>query len=157
MARPTPTPLLPTQQRFAAATFEIWGSLLNGAQLIGINHDIALSPQDFARQLCEKRITAMFLTSALFNQLAAEVPGAFRNLRTLLSGGEALDPKWVRSVLHHDPPERLVNGYGPTENTTFTCCCLLRGLSEDANNVPIGRPISNTQVYILDERRNPVP
>jgi amino acid adenylation domain-containing protein/FkbH-like protein len=142
---------------FDAATFEIWGALLNGAQLRGIATDVALSPKDFAGELREQGITAMFLTSALFSQLAAEVPGAFATMRTLLAGGEALDPKWVRAVLKDRPPLRLVNGYGPTENTTFTCCALLRDVPEGAASVPIGRPISNTQVYILDAHRNPVP
>ena len=142
---------------FDAATFEIWGALLNGGQLRGIATDIALSPKDFARELREQGITAMFLTSALFSQLAAEVPGAFATLRTLLAGGEALDPKWVRSVLKEHPRLRLLNGYGPTENTTFTCCALLRDFPEGAPSVPIGRPISNTQVYILDAHLNPAP
>jgi amino acid adenylation domain-containing protein/FkbH-like protein len=142
---------------FDAATFEIWGALLNGGQLRGIAQEVALSPRDFARELQEQGITAMFLTSALFSQMAAEVPGAFRSLRTLIAGGEALDPKAVRSVLGDRPPLRLLNGYGPTENTTFTCCCLLAGISENTASVPIGKPISNTQVYILDQHRQPVP
>ncbi|HWI59618.1 MAG TPA: amino acid adenylation domain-containing protein, partial [Bacillota bacterium] len=142
---------------FDAATFEIWGALLNGGQLVGITKDVALSPRDFARELREQGITAIFLTSALFNQLASEVPGAFESLRTAMAGGEALDPKWVRHVLGHRPPQRLVNGYGPTENTTFTCCYHIRDLTEAASNVPIGRPIANTQVYILDRHLNPVP
>src|SRR5258708_29435705 len=99
----------------------------------------------------------MFLTSALFNQLARESPGACEKMDTLIVGGEALEPKWVRVVLQDRPPKRLVNGYGPTENTTFTCCCLLDERSEDATTVPIGKPISNTTVYILDEQLNPVP
>jgi amino acid adenylation domain-containing protein/FkbH-like protein len=142
---------------FDAATFEIWGALLNSGQLRGIATDVALSPKVFARELREQGITAMFLTSALFSQLAAEVPGVFATLRTLLAGGEALDPKWVRAVLKEHPPLRLLNGYGPTENTTFTCCALLRDVSDGAASVPIGRPISNTQVYILDAHLNPVP
>ena len=142
---------------FDAATFEIWGALLNGGQLRGIATDVALSPKDFAAELCEQGITAMFLTSALFSQLAAEAPGAFAPLRTLLAGGETLDPKWVRAVLKERPPLRLLNAYGPTENTTFTCCALLRDVPEGAASVPIGRPISNTQVYILDAHLNPVP
>jgi amino acid adenylation domain-containing protein/FkbH-like protein len=142
---------------FDAATFEIWGALLNGGQVRSISADIALSPRDFARELHEQGITAMFLTSALFSQLAAEVPGAFKTLRTLIAGGEALEPNRVRSVLENQPPQRLVNGYGPTENTTFTCCHLIREVPDGAGNVPIGRPISNTQVYILDSHRNLVP
>jgi amino acid adenylation domain-containing protein/FkbH-like protein len=142
---------------FDAATFEIWGALLNGGQLRGISADVALSPVDFARELRDQGITAMFLTSALFNQVAGEVPGAFETLRILIAGGEALDPKWVHAVLKDRPPLRLLNGYGPTENTTFTCCGLVRDISEGAASVPIGRPISNTQVYILDAHRQLVP
>src|SRR5438105_5874581 len=122
---------------FDAATFEIWGALLNGGRLVGIASDVALSPKDFARELCEQGITAIFLTSALFNQVASEAPGAFETLRTVIAGGEALDPKWVRAVLKHRPPQRLVNGYGPTENTTFTCCHTIRDLGDEVLNVPI--------------------
>ncbi|HZR17083.1 MAG TPA: amino acid adenylation domain-containing protein, partial [Verrucomicrobiae bacterium] len=142
---------------FDAATFEIWGALLNGAQLVGITRDVALSPKDFAAELREQGITAMFLTAALFNQVASESPGAFQTLRTVIAGGEALDPKWVRSVLKDRPPQRLLNGYGPTENTTFTCCHTISDLPEASFNVPIGKPISNTTAYILDRHLNPVP
>ncbi len=142
---------------FDAATFELWGALLNGAQLMGITRDVALSPKDFASELRDQGITAMFLTAALFNQLAAEAPGAFERLNTLIAGGEPLDPKWVRAVLRDRPPRRLLNGYGPTENTTFTCCHELRSLPEWATTVPIGKAISNTTVYVLDSRLNPVP
>jgi len=142
---------------FDAATFEVWGALLNGGQLRGIESDVALSPKDFARELKEQGITAMFLTSALFSQLAAEMPEAFASMRTLIAGGEALEARAVRTVLKACPELRLVNGYGPTENTTFTCCGWLRDISASATNVPIGRPISNTQVYILDGNRQPVP
>ncbi len=142
---------------FDAATFEIWGALLNGGQVRGIATDVALAPRDFARDLQEQGITAMFLTSALFSQLAGEVPGAFSTLRMLIAGGGALDPNSVRAVLSENPRLRLVNGYGPTENTTFTCCALLEEIPDAALSLPIGRPISNTQVYILDAHRNPVP
>src|SRR5204862_30288 len=122
---------------FDAATFEIWGALLNGGQLVGITRDVALSPADFARELREKKITAMFLTAALFNQLASDAPGAFETVGTVIAGGEALDPKWIRAVLQDRPPKRLVNGYGPTENTTFTCCHWIETVAEDATNIPI--------------------
>ncbi len=115
---------------FDAATFEIWGALLNGGQLHGITTDVALAPKVFAGELREQGITAMFLTSALFSHLAAELPGTFSTLRTLIAGGEALDPKAVRAVLKNNPALHLVNGYGPTENTTFTCCALLQDVPE---------------------------
>jgi amino acid adenylation domain-containing protein/FkbH-like protein len=142
---------------FDAATFEVWGALLNGGQLIGIGPEVVLSPKAFAREIQARGITAMFLTAALFNQLASEVPGSLRSVRTVIAGGEALDPKWVRAVLEHQPPQRLLNGYGPTENTTFTCCGLITDSELQTGNVPIGRPIANTEIYILDQRLNPVP
>lgn len=142
---------------FDAATFEIWGALLNGARLVGIHKDTTLSPQDFARQLRNSKVTTLFVTTALFNQLARETPGGFRTLRHVLFGGEAVDPKWVRSVLECHPPARLLHVYGPTESTTFTSWHLIREVEEDATTVPIGRPISNTQMYILDRQMQPVP
>jgi amino acid adenylation domain-containing protein len=146
---------------FDAATLEVWGSLLNGGRLVGISQEVALRPKEFASELRDRGITAMFLTSALFNQVAGEAPDAFNTLRTIMAGGEALDPKWVRVVLNHLKQAlrqtRVVNGYGPTENTTFTCCHHITNVPEEASNIPIGRPISNTQVYILDTHLNPVP
>ncbi|HWD93513.1 MAG TPA: amino acid adenylation domain-containing protein [Verrucomicrobiae bacterium] len=142
---------------FDAATFEIWGALLNGATLVGITRDVTLSPRDFARELRDQNISAMFLTAALFNQLASEVPDAFATVRTMMFGGEAGDPKSIARVLKHTPPQHLVNGYGPTENTTFSACYEVKSMADDATTVPIGRPISNSQCYILDARLNPMP
>jgi amino acid adenylation domain-containing protein/FkbH-like protein len=155
--RPTDRVAQVSNASFDAATFEIWGALLNGGRLVGISNEIVLSPKDFAHALREQEISVMFLTCALFNQLAAEAPGAFGHMRVVMFGGEAGDPKSVRSVLQHQPPQFLVNGYGPTENTTFSVCHDVQELAEDAITVPIGRPISNTQAYILDACLNPVP
>ena len=77
---------------FDAATFEIWGALLNGAKLVGIGRDVTLSPAEFAVELGERKVTTLFLTTALFNLLAREAPKAFSGLRTLLFGGEAAIP-----------------------------------------------------------------
>jgi amino acid adenylation domain-containing protein len=142
---------------FDAATLEIWGALMNGALLVGIDKSILLAPTAFADELRRQSITVMFLTSALFNQLATETPSAFASLRALIVGGDALDPKHIRAVLENHSPRCLINGYGPTENTTFTCCHLIERVPEGATTVPIGRPISNTQVFILDAQLNPVP
>jgi amino acid adenylation domain-containing protein len=142
---------------FDAATFEIWGALLNGGQLIGIAKDVLLSPPDFAAAIEANRITTMFLTGALFNQMARETPKAFRSMRNLLVGGEALEPKWVRRVLDAGPPQRLLNGYGPTEATTFAVCHLINSVPAGATNIPIGRPIANTFAYILNKYGQPAP
>jgi amino acid adenylation domain-containing protein/non-ribosomal peptide synthase protein (TIGR01720 family) len=142
---------------FDAATFEIWGSLLHGARLVVVPQNIVLSPQHLAVYLRKQEINVLFLTTPLFNQLAGVVPQAFKNLRYLLIGGEALNPKSVQAVLTNGPPQRLLNVYGPTEGTTFSCWYLVEDVAEGARNIPIGRPISNTQIYILDCQLQPVP
>ncbi|MBZ5554816.1 MAG: amino acid adenylation domain-containing protein [Acidobacteriia bacterium] len=142
---------------FDAATFEIWGALLSGARLVGIPRDVILSPQAFAKALRDQNISVMFLTTALFNQMAREAPGAFAHLRYLLFGGEAVDPRWAREVLHTHPPQRLLHVYGPTETTTFATWHPVDGVEPDAVTIPIGRPISNTEAYILDSNLQPVP
>lgn len=141
---------------FDAATFEIWGALLNGAQLVGINREIILSPQDFAQEIQQQEISVLFLTTALFNQMAQEVPCSFRSLRYLLFGGEAVDVRWVKAVLKHGAPKHLLHVYGPTENTTFTSWYEVQDVSE-ARSIPIGRAIANTQIYLLDPHLKPVP
>ncbi|RCJ40837.1 non-ribosomal peptide synthetase [Nostoc minutum NIES-26] len=142
---------------FDAATFEIWGALLHGARLVEIPYSVILSPQHFASQLGEKEINVLFLTTALFNQLASVVPQAFKGLRSLLFGGEAVDLKWVKEILKHGSPEQLLHVYGPTESTTFTSWYLVQEIAEEATTLPIGRAIANTQIYILDNHYQPVP
>jgi amino acid adenylation domain-containing protein/non-ribosomal peptide synthase protein (TIGR01720 family) len=142
---------------FDAATFEIWGALLNGGCLVGISKDVVLTPDEFAATIREQRITTMFLTSALFHQMARQAPDAFRTVRNLLVGGDVMDASAVRRVERHGAPERLLNAYGPTETTTFAACHLVRQLPETATTVPIGRPISNTTFYVLDRNGEPAP
>ncbi|QDL09668.1 non-ribosomal peptide synthetase [Brasilonema octagenarum UFV-E1] len=141
---------------FDAATFEIWGSLLHGARLVVIPQNVVLSPEDFAASIHEQKISVLFLTTALFNQLASIVPHVFKDLRYLLFGGEAVDPKSVQAVLRNGLPQRLLHVYGPTESTTFSCWYLVQNVPEGATNLPIGRPISNTQIYILNSKLQPV-
>jgi amino acid adenylation domain-containing protein len=142
---------------FDAATFEIWGALLHGAQLVGIAKDIALSPQELLATLREQKITVLFLTTALFNQLAREVPFIFNGIRYILFGGEAVEPRWVAEILKHGRPQRLLHVYGPTENTTFSSWHLVENVPEGAITIPIGRPISNTQLFVLDKYLQPSP
>jgi amino acid adenylation domain-containing protein len=142
---------------FDAATFEIWGALLNGAKLVGVNKDILLSPRDLSAFLAREKISAMFITTALFNLMAREAPGAFSGLRGLMFGGEAVDVDAVRRVLATSPPKQLLHVYGPTESTTFASWYAVSAVADDAVTVPIGRPVANTTLYVLDRHRNPVP
>ena len=142
---------------FDAATFEVWGALLSGARLVIIEKDVALAPHALAAQLEAHCVTVMFLTTALFNHMARELPAAFRGLRHLLFGGEAVEPKWVREVLEKGRPGRLLHVYGPTETTTFATWQEVTSVGEQAHLVPIGRPLTNVQIYLLDEHLRPVP
>ncbi|MEH2084715.1 MAG: non-ribosomal peptide synthase/polyketide synthase [Nostoc sp.] len=142
---------------FDAATFEIWGALLNGAMLVIITKSVLLSPQKFADSLQEYEVSVLFLTTALFNQLASLVPQAFSSLKYLLFGGEAVDPRWVQEVLDKGAPRYLLHVYGPTENTTFSTWYLVENLATTGTTIPIGRAIANTQTYILDRNLQPVP
>ncbi|MFB2981139.1 amino acid adenylation domain-containing protein [Microseira sp. BLCC-F43] len=142
---------------FDAATFEIWGALLNGAKVAILNRETILSPQDFASSLETEEITILFITTALFNQIVQEVPSAFRHLRYLLFGGEAVDTRRVQQLLAGESPQKLLHVYGPTENTTFSTWYHIQQIKPKAETVPIGRGIANTQTYILDRYLQPVP
>ncbi|HEY0728959.1 MAG TPA: non-ribosomal peptide synthetase, partial [Pyrinomonadaceae bacterium] len=142
---------------FDAATFEIWGALQHGAQLVGIDKETMLSPVEFKRALAEQNISAMFLTSALFNQIAQSLPETFAPLRYLLVGGEALDPPSIRRVVERGKPRHLLNGYGPTESTTFATWYEVQHVEANARTIPIGKPLSNTQTWVLDQHMQLAP
>ncbi len=134
---------------FDAATFEIWGALLNGAELHPFGAETALTPSTLRAELRARAITTMWVTAALFNQVVREVPDTFATLDTLLVGGEPLNPKWVKRALARGKPKRLLNGYGPTETCTFATW---HEISEvrDGGTVPIGRPLANTTAHVVD-------
>ncbi|HEX8391099.1 MAG TPA: amino acid adenylation domain-containing protein [Longimicrobium sp.] len=142
---------------FDAITWELWGALLNGATLVGIDRETILSPATLVEALRELRITAAFLTTALFNQVARTAPDGFAGLTHLCFGGEASDPLAVRAVLQAGGPRRLLHVYGPTESTTFATWQRVESVRADAPTVPIGGPIANTTAYVVDAAGSPVP
>ncbi|HHO59294.1 MAG TPA: amino acid adenylation domain-containing protein, partial [Thiotrichales bacterium] len=142
---------------FDAATFEIWGALLNGGELVGATKNVLLNPYSLASFLATEKITAIFITTALFNVMAREDSAMFEHVCCVLFGGEAVDPNAVRCVLNSRPPENLLHVYGPTETTTFATWHRIDALADDAATVPIGKPIHNTTAYVLDPLMQPVP
>ncbi len=141
---------------FDASTLEIWGPLLNGGRLVVFPpHTPSLA--ELGEFIKSHRITTLWLTAGLFHQMIEEQPDALRGLRQLLAGGDVLSVAHIRKALQHLPNCQLINGYGPTENTTFTCCHQISAASVEGRSIPIGRPIANTQVYILDDNHQPVP
>ncbi|UCD34813.1 MAG: amino acid adenylation domain-containing protein [Nitrospiraceae bacterium] len=142
---------------FDAVTFELWGALLHGACLVGITRDVLLSAEAFSRHIKSSGISVLFLTTALFNQMAREVPTAFSSIRYLLIGGEIVDTDCVRTVVNTAPPQYLLHVYGPTENTTFTSWYQVDNVPAHARTIPIGKPLSNTTIYLLDRSLQTVP
>ena len=142
---------------FDATTYEVWSALLNGCTLVGIERDTVLSAPALERQMAADRIDHLFLTAPLFTRHAAERPGMFARLRSLMTGGATADVHSFRAVLAAGAPLRLFNAYGPTETTVLGAVWTARALPGDALTVPIGRPITNTTCYVLDAHRRPVP
>lgn len=141
---------------FDASTFEIWGALLNGARLVLAPPGPALS-QTLDELVREHGITVLWLTAALFHRQIDESVGTFDRLRTVIAGGDVLSVDHVRRLLAAAPGCTVVNGYGPTEATTFTCTHRITLADVAGGPIPIGRPIRNVTVHILDEAGAPVP
>jgi amino acid adenylation domain-containing protein len=141
---------------FDAATMEIWGALLNGGRVVVIGQDVLLDAKGLGEELKREGVSILWLTVGLFNQYVEELKEEFGGLRYLVVGGDALEIGAIRKVLEGRRPEHLLNGYGPTETTTFALTHEIREVGEQSS-IPIGKPIGNTQVYILDGEGEPVP
>ncbi|WP_158628734.1 non-ribosomal peptide synthetase [Dyella choica] len=140
---------------FDACTYETWVPLLSGQHVILAPPGRADLPV-LADTIVRHQVTALFLTTALFRLLVEEHGDCLGNVRTVWSGGEAAVPRVFRELLARYPHIDAVNVYGPTETTTFaTCHRVLAPVSEAP--IPIGKPLDNTRVYVLDDALRPVP
>ncbi|WP_245219089.1 non-ribosomal peptide synthetase [Photorhabdus khanii] len=142
---------------FDASTFEVWAPLLNGGALVVIDRATLLTPPELIRVLQAHRITVLWLTIGLFNRLAVELSPILPQIKILIFGGDIPDLHVIAQVLDSRPPQQLLQAYGPSEGTTFTTIYPIKELAQGAIRVPIGRPIANTRVYLLDAYGQPVP
>ena len=140
---------------FDASTLEIWGALLHGGKLVVMPQQ-ASSLEEIGKAICEEGVTTAWFTAGLFHLFVDERLEDLRQLKQLLAGGDTLSAKHVRRVLEAFPEMTVINGYGPTEGTTFTCCHAMRTGDVVPDSVPIGKPVSNTRVYILNDDLTPV-
>jgi amino acid adenylation domain-containing protein len=145
-----------TNPAFDVSLGELWGALLNGARIAIFDREITLSPSAFVARVRETGVKVMFTTPTLLNLMVREVPTAFLGIRDLITGGEVLDPSLAKEILAGSKPGRLINVYGPTEGTVLSTWHVVKDVAEDSP-IPIGRPIANTQAYILDKNLQPVP
>lgn len=141
---------------FDAATFEIWGALLNGATLV-LYPGTTFDPNLFAQELRRSGVSILFVTTALFHIIATRFVGSLAPLRILLTGGDVLYPDLINKVADAHPHLELRACYGPTENTSFTTTHLIAADNRPAQTVPIGLPIRGTAVHVLDEQLRPLP
>ena len=148
--------LLNSSVAFDASTLEIWGALLNGGEL-AIPDEADQSLRALGRAISELKITTLWLTAGLFHAMVDERPEDLMPLKQLLTGGDVVSPVQSGKLLELCPDLKLVNGYGPTENTTFTCCHHITMADVKAGrSLPIGKAINGTEVHILDEDLQPV-
>lgn len=141
---------------FDASTFEIWAPLLNGATLALPNSGIP-TLADIGSAIRKYGVTTLWLTSGLFQLMVDERIDDLLPLKQLLAGGDVLSPSHINKAFEALPNCRIINGYGPTENTTFTCCHTITRDDLNRGSIPIGKPIANTEVYLLDEQMRLAP
>jgi amino acid adenylation domain-containing protein len=141
---------------FDAATFEIWGALLNGARLV-LAPAAPLDLERIAQTISRHEIDTLWLTAGLFCQVVETHPHLLAGVTRLLAGGDVLPIATVSRVKEQHPGLTLINGYGPTETTTFACTRLITSQDLVAERIPIGSPIANTRAYVLDGCLSPVP
>ncbi|WP_051240371.1 non-ribosomal peptide synthetase [Paenibacillus alvei] len=134
---------------FDGSTFDIFGALLNGARLVMADKETLLDVSRLVEMLEQEGITVFFITTALFNLVAELEPSIFSKVRKVLFGGEKVSVPHVQRALQAAGEDRIIHVYGPTEATVFSTYYPVRTLPVDAYDVPIGKPLANTQVYVL--------
>ncbi|MDC9623364.1 amino acid adenylation domain-containing protein [Xenorhabdus sp. XENO-7] len=142
---------------FDAATWEVWSGLVHGARILLIPEKTLLQPDYFGQRLSSEGVSALFLTTALFNQYASLIAPLLSGLRYVLFGGEQADIRSAIRLRADYPPQHLLHVYGPTETTTFATAYEIPLTEGEERKIPIGHPIANTRIYILDTQGQPVP
>jgi amino acid adenylation domain-containing protein len=140
---------------FDASTFEIWGPLLNGGVLHVTSREDILNPKIIKEKIQGYGINTVWMTAPLFKQMADTDLDIFNGLRNLLVGGDVLSPSHIYRVKDRFPGLNIINGYGPTENTTFSTTYLIDNRHKE--NIPIGKPIANSTAYIVNRHNQLLP
>ncbi|MFC9758687.1 amino acid adenylation domain-containing protein [Streptomyces sp. NPDC056921] len=135
---------------FDASTYEMWVPWLNGGTLV-VAPAGHLDAAAYEGLIAEHGITSLWMTAGLFRVMAEEAPGAFAGVREVWAGGDVVPPEAVRRVMEHCPDVTVVNGYGPTETTTFATTHRIHRPLDYAGAIPIGEPLDNHRLYVLDE------
>ncbi|MEY9855931.1 amino acid adenylation domain-containing protein [Catenulispora sp. GAS73] len=148
--------LLHSAPAFDATTYELWVPLLSGGRVV-IPEAAVLDAPELRRALAAGGVSALWLTAGMFSAVVEQDPAVFAGVREVWTGGDVVSPAAVRSVLEHCPGVTVVNGYGPTETTTFASSFRMRDRFHGGGTVPIGTGLDDTDLYVLDEKLHPVP
>ncbi|MGH3944284.1 MAG: amino acid adenylation domain-containing protein, partial [Pseudonocardiaceae bacterium] len=148
--------LLHSPQAFDASTYELWVPLLRGGRVV-VAPPGDLDPVSLRQVITDHGVTGLWLTAGLFRLIAQEAPACLAGVREVWTGGDVVAATAVRRTLDACADLVVVDGYGPTETTTFATCYPMSAAEPVPETVPIGRPLDNMQVYVLDGRLRPVP
>ncbi|KAG0345837.1 hypothetical protein BGZ54_005409, partial [Gamsiella multidivaricata] len=138
-------------------TLELWAALLNGGRSIIVDSDTIMDAHRLSEALTRHNVTGLFLTAALFNQHVLSISDKLAQLKYVFCGGEEGSLSSFTALLEHGGSSHLIHCYGPTEVTTIATTYELKMIEKGQDRLPIGRPIGNTTVYVLDMHRQPVP
>jgi len=138
---------------FDGSVFDIYGALLNGARLVLVDKETVVNMSRLPRLIEQEKVTVFFITTALFNTLADLNLECLKNIRKVLFGGEQVSVRHVRKAFEYLGPGKLLHVYGPTESTVYATYYEVNRLETDELSIPIGAPIANTGIYILDQER----
>ncbi|MFK2852994.1 non-ribosomal peptide synthetase, partial [Dyella humi] len=141
---------------FDSSTFEVWAPLLRGASIVVVREPVLLDPEALTNLLRMERVTVLILVAGLLRAYAETIATRFPRLRYLITGGDVADVPSLRRILSAQPPEHLIQTYGPTETTQFVTALDVRTIENQQIRIPIGRPIANARIYLLDEHGAPV-
>jgi amino acid adenylation domain-containing protein len=148
--------LLHSPTAFDASTYELWVPLLSGGQIV-VAPPGELDITTLERVITRHNVTGLWLTAGLFSLMAEQCPDCFTAVRQVWTGGDVVSAAAVARVLSACPETSVVNGYGPTETTTFAAHHLMHRPPDTAHTVPIGQPMANMRLYVLDTGLQPVP
>ncbi|MGW2909486.1 non-ribosomal peptide synthetase [Streptomyces asoensis] len=143
---------------FDGASYEIWGALTHGAQLVVLDKHLVLSPREMRTVVRQRGVTTLLVTTPLLNRIIEDAPDLLQSLRRVYFGGELISVRHMRRALRWSRPGVLLHSYGPTENSFTSTWFPITDLAPDARTVPIGRPVPGTEVRVVQEGgTRPVP
>jgi len=142
---------------FDSSTLEVWAPLLSGGSVVVVPQEVMLDPSVLAQFVRTHAISVLILVAGVLRAYASELARELPTLRYLITGGDIADPQALSTLLRDTPPQTLLQTYGPTETTQFVTAIAVTAVPADGRRIPIGKPIGNLRLYVLDRHRQALP